>query len=385
VRILFLAPRLPDEVQRGDQRRVLHLVEELSDRADVTLIAFGDGRLTIPGVRVVGVPRRSPALVAGNLRAPDPRLPLQTRLFLSAAMSRSVADEIRRDPPDVVHATLARMASYLPPPGPWHRHLDLVDALSLNMASRARASRGMARVAFDVEARLMRRYEAACAAGCESTSLVSEADRRRAPGLEAAAVVPNGVDVARFAFAEPLGRPPTLIFFGNLGYFHNVEPARYVAQEVLPRLRRWVPGATLRLAGARPAAAVLRLAALDGVQVVGAVADMAAELHGAAVAIVPMFTGSGMKNKVLEAFSAGTPVVTNAAGIEGVEGAHAGRHHLEGETADALAERCAELLSNPRRCAELAREARLLVEREYTWAAQAERLLALYARGRPGA
>jgi hypothetical protein len=33
VRILFLAARLPDEVQRGDQRRVLHLVEELSRRA----------------------------------------------------------------------------------------------------------------------------------------------------------------------------------------------------------------------------------------------------------------------------------------------------------------------------------------------------------------
>jgi glycosyltransferase involved in cell wall biosynthesis len=231
----------------------------------------------------------------------------------------------------------------------------------------------------------MRRYEAACVAGCESASVVSEADRRRAPGLETAAVVPNGVDVARFPFAEPLDRPPRLIFFGNLGYFHNVEPARYVAREVLPRLRRRVPGATLRLVGARPATAVLRLAAIDGVHVVGEVADMAAELHCAAVAIIPMFTGSGMKNKILEAFSAGTPVVTNTTGIEGVEGARDGRHHLEGETADALADRCAELLSNPRRGAELAREARLLVERDYTWSAQAERLLTLYARERPGA
>jgi glycosyltransferase involved in cell wall biosynthesis len=92
-----------------------------------------------------------------------------------------------------------------------------------------------------------------------------------------------------------------------------------------------------------------------------------------------------MKNKILEAFSAGTPVVTNLAGIEGVAGAHGGRHHLEGETADALADRCAELLSDPRRSAELAREARLLVERDYTWPAQAERLLTLYAGGRPGA
>jgi glycosyltransferase involved in cell wall biosynthesis len=382
VRILFLAPRHPYPVERGDQRRVFHLVEELSRRVDVTLIAFGEGQLPCPGVRVIGVPRRFLPLVAGNLRVLDPRMPLQTRLHLSAAMSRAVAEEIRRDPPDVIHATLARMAPFLPPPGTWHRHLDLVDALSLNMAARARSSRGAARLAFGLEARLMRSYEAACVADCESSSLVSEADRQRAAGLEFATVVPNGVDLAQFPFAEPLDRPARLIFFGNLGYYHNVEPARFVAQEVLPRVRRRVPDATLCLVGARPAAAVLRLADIKGVQVVGAVPDMALELHRAAVAIIPIFSGSGMKNKILEAFSVGTPVVTNAAGIGGIEGTLAGRHYLEGETADALADCCSELLSDPVRRVELAHAGRALVERDYTWSAQVERLLAIYARGR---
>lgn len=349
----------------------------------MTLLAFGTGQVPVAGIRVIGVRRRPSALLAGNLRVPDPRLPLQTRLCLSTAMLRAVAVEIRRDPPDVVHVTLARMAPYLPPPGAWHRHLDLVDALSLNMATRARGSRGAARLAFAAEARLMRRYEAACVADVESASLVSEADRRQAPGLQAAAVVPNGVDVERFPYVAPRDRPTTLMFFGNLGYFHNVEPARHVAQEVLPRVLRRVPGATLRLVGARPAAAVLRLGAIDGVEVVGAVADMATELHRAAVAIIPMFTGSGMKNKVLEAFSAGTPVVTNEVGIEGVQGARAGAHHLQGETADALADRCVELLLDARRRVELAEAGRALVERDFTWSAQAQRLLRLYAGGRP--
>lgn len=378
MRILFLAPRHPYPVRRGDQRRVFHLVEELSRRVDVTLVAFGEGPLPFPRVRVVGVPHRPLAMVAENLRVSDPFIPLQTRLHLSAAMRRATADEIRRHPPDVVHATLARMAPYLPPRGAWHRHLDLVDALSLNMAARARCSRGAPRLLFEVEARLMRRYEAACVAECESSSLVSEADRRRAEGLERVAVVPNGVDVDRFPFAEPLDRPPCLIFFGNLGYYHNVEPARFVAREVLPRIRRSVPDATLRLVGARPTARVRQLADVDGVRVVGAVPDMAAELHRAAAAIIPMFTGSGMKNKVLEAFSAGTPVVTNAAGIEGIKGAVAGSHHLEGETADDLSDLCVELLADSPRRVALARAGRAFVERHYAWRAQVERLLALY-------
>ena len=32
-----------------------------------------------------------------------------------------------------------------------------------------------------------------------------------------------------------------MIFFGNLGYFHNVEPARFLAAEVLPRVRAGCP------------------------------------------------------------------------------------------------------------------------------------------------
>lgn len=378
MRILFLAPRHPCPVLRGDQRRVFHLVEELSRRVDVTLVAFGDGPLPFPQVRVVGVPHRPLATVADNLRVLDPQIPLQTRLHLSAAMRRATAEEIRRDPPDVVHATLTRMAPYLPPRGAFHRHLDLVDALSLNMAARARSSRGAPRLLFDLEARLMRRYEAACVAECESSSLVSEADRRRAEWLERASVVPNGVDVERFSFAEPLDRPSRLIFFGNLGYYHNVEPARFVAREVLYRVRRSVPDATLRLVGARPGARVRQLADIAGVRVVGAVPDMATELHRAAVAIIPMFTGSGMKNKVLEAFSAGTPVVTNAAGIDGIKGAVAGRHHLEAETVDALSDLCVELLADPPRRVALAHAGRAFVERHHAWGAQVERLLALY-------
>src|SRR5205823_2020050 len=195
---------------------------------------------------------------------PDPRLPLQVRLFLSSRMRAVVRRELERGP-DVVHATLARMGPYVDHPGRWHRHMDLVDALSLNMATRAQASRAPVRQVLATESRLMRRYEAELVARVDSASLVSESDRA-AGGLEGAAVIPNGVDRELFPFGDPADRPPALLFFGNLGYFHNVEPARFVAEQVLPLVRREMPEATLRIAGARPAAAVRRLARLDGVE-----------------------------------------------------------------------------------------------------------------------
>ncbi len=378
MRILFLAPRHPNPPDRGDQRRVLHLAEELSRHAAVTLVCFDVGT-PIAGVEVVSLRRTPAGLVAGNLSRPWPRLPLQTRMYLDRTMQRAVREQLERSPrPDVVHVTLARLAPYLPGPGPWHRHLDLVDALSLNMATRAARSRGPRRAMFALEGRLMRRYEALSVAAADSSSVVSEEDRLAAPGLESAAVIPNGVDLERFAFSAPTCRPPQLVFFGNLGYFHNVEPACFVAEQVLPRVRAAVPDATLRIVGARPSAAIRRLDELDGVQVVGPVEDMAVELHRCAAAVIPMLSGSGIKNKALEAMATGTPIVANRLGMQGVIGARPGVDHLQAEGAEALAAACITLLRTPGLRDAVAAEGRRLVERHYTWAAQAQALLALY-------
>jgi glycosyltransferase involved in cell wall biosynthesis len=169
-----------------------------------------------------------------------------------------------------------------------------------------------------------------------------------------------------------------MLFFGNLGYFHNAEPARFGAREVLPRVRAKIRGADLRIAGARPSRVVRRLGELDGVTVAGPVDDMARELHRARVALLPMFSGSGVKNKVLEAFCAGTPVVTNEAGIRGLEGARAGRHYLAGETAAELAAACTRLLEDRCLRRSLAGEAFALVRREFTWERKIAALLELY-------
>jgi glycosyltransferase involved in cell wall biosynthesis len=380
-RVVLLAPRYPHPAHRGDQRRVLHLVTGLADRLDVTLLAFGAGP-PLPGsgarVRVVTVARGLVPAAMANARARDARLPGQVRLYLDQRMWLAVRREVARRPAPVLHATLARMAPYLAVPGAAHRHIDLVDPLGANMADRAASAPPVARAALALEAHLLRRYEAAVAAAADSASLVSADDLRRAPYLAGAAVVPNGVDTAGFPFVDPADRPQALIFFGNLGYFPNEAAAAFVAREVLPLIRARRPSVRLRLVGDRPSATVRRLARLDGVDVVGAVTRMSAELHRAAVALVPMTTGTGMKNKLLEAFSAGTPVVTNGRGALGADGARPGRHLLLAESPPDLAEASLRLIGDPAERSRLATAARALVEHAYDWDRQVDALLALY-------
>jgi glycosyltransferase involved in cell wall biosynthesis len=345
------------------------------------MACFGAGRQPDPpGISLWCAPHGIASTFAANLGVLSPSLPIQTRLYLDQHMKRLIRRLVDRFHPDVVHVTLARLGPYASAlPHGVRVHVDFVDALSLNMHSRAVASRQPVRAALALEARLMSDYERRLAAAAHSCSVVSERDRRSSPGLRPCAVVPNGVDVDEFEFRDPTERPKRMLFFGNLGYFHNVGPARTVALEVLPRVRERVPGAVLRLAGARPASAVRALGGRPAVEVRAGVPRMASELHDSAVAVLPMASGSGMKNKVLEAFAAGTPVVANAAGVDGVEGAVDGIHYLAGETPTQLADACVALLEDGVRRRSLAHAARELVERRYSWDHRAETLLALYA------
>jgi polysaccharide biosynthesis protein PslH len=376
MRVLFVASRHPVPPNRGDKLRNYHLVKGLARHADLTLVCFGgQPAAPIEGVRVRTVPFRALGGAWENLRHPDPVLPMQVRLYLQSGMRRVVDEELRRGP-DVVHLHFSRMAPYMPAAGP-HSHLDLMDSLSVNMATRASSSPAIAGLPFAAEARLLRRYEARAAAAADTCSLVSAADRD-APGLERATVIQNGVDLEEFTFRDPADRNPELIFFGNLGYFHNIAPAAFVATEVLPLVRQRIPGVTARIVGARPAAAVRQLGSLDGVEMIGEVPSMAAELQRPAVAVLPLFSGSGLKNKVLEAFAAGLPVVTNALGMQGVEGVAPGREYLAAEGARDIAAAAVRLLEDAGERTRLATPARALVEARYSWERQVEALLALY-------
>jgi glycosyltransferase involved in cell wall biosynthesis len=88
-----------------------------------------------------------------------------------------------------------------------------------------------------------------------------------------------------------------------------------LVRHVWPLVRARVPGARLLVAGR----GTDRLG-LDGpgVETVGEVESAAAFLQSLSILLFPQRRGSGMKVKTLEALASGVPVVTTAAGAEGI-------------------------------------------------------------------
>ncbi|MEG4224680.1 glycosyltransferase family 4 protein [Microcoleus sp. N9_B2] len=182
-------------------------------------------------------------------------------------------------------------------------------------------------------------------------------------------VIPNGVDLTEFPYRsiDPGGH--TLIFAGAMNNLPNIDAARFLSLQILPPLQQRYPDATLTLVGASPVPEVLALGELPGIQVVGRVQRVAEYLHQAAVCVVPMRIGFGIKNKTLEAMAAGTPVVASDRGLEGlaVDGGPQPRRALRANKVHEYVEAITSLFENQQLRQEISVNARSLVESQYTW------------------
>ena len=376
MRVLFIPSRFPQDLHRGDELRAYQHLRELAKRHAITLLAFAPHGAEIEVQaeiraccdRVVTVEQGMLGRLVRAARALPGSLPLQVAMNDTRGFRDALTRLLRSAQFDVVHVQLARMGEVLPLLGELPCVLDLVDALSLNMARRAERDAGPMRLLASFEAARLLPYERGLCARVTAAAISSVGDRAAlGDDLPALHVVANGIDADQFAFSTQVREPDRLVLSGNLGYFPNVDAAIWFVHEVLPLLQAQRPRVEIDLVGARPAAALRRLARnRPGVRLVGPVANMPLHLSRAAVAVVPMRAGSGQQMKILEAMGCGTPVVATSLAAAGLD-AVAGRDLLVADDAQGFAEAVSSLLGDPDLAARLARDARALVGQRYTW------------------
>ncbi|MCW2738254.1 glycosyltransferase [Nocardioides sp.] len=147
------------------------------------------------------------------------------------------------------------------------------------------------------------------------------------------------------AGAEPPHRPasaPVVVVVSYLARDENNKAALWTLDHVWPRVLDGRPDARLRLVGGGASeelrARVASLPPGTGVELAGFVDDLDAEYDAAAVALVPVLQGAGVKFKTVEALCHGVPVVTTTVGAEGIDGddLYAGMSDEPDALADAL-------------------------------------------------
>jgi glycosyltransferase involved in cell wall biosynthesis len=200
--------------------------------------------------------------------------------------------------------------------------VDRIDCTTLlNWRSLKYARVGRETLSVLSQMRVNYRYERQLARDTTAVMVVGEEDARwmrRISGVRNISVVPNGVRLGVEPDPVRHSSQPTVTFTGVMSYPPNVDAAVYFAESIWPRVREAVPDAVFRIVGRSPLPEVLSLAEYERVEVVGEVPDLRDELESAWVAVAPMREGAGIKNKVLEAWAAGTPVVMTSLATNGL-------------------------------------------------------------------
>jgi glycogen(starch) synthase len=219
-----------------------------------------------------------------------------------------------------------------------------------------------------------------------SASMRDEITELFGPGLAEVTVIRNGIDAARWPFAERrhhgvAGGPPELLFVGRLEYEKGVHDA--IA--ALPRIRRAHPGTTLTIAGDGTQQDWLveqarKHRVLKATRFVGRLdhAELLAALHRADAAVLPShYEPFGLV--ALEAAAAGTPLVTsNIGGL--------GEAVINGETGMScpprdvarLAEAVGAVLDDPAAAQRRARAARQRLTSDFDWHTVADETAQVY-------
>ena len=135
-----------------------------------------------------------------------------------------------------------------------------------------------------------------------------------------AASAPIGLDIKGYPYTRPqFGPEMSLCFIGSLDWMPNLEGLEWFLQNVWPIINKRFPKMSLHIAGRNTPMSLLELK-LNNVTVHGEVADAGEFLNKHAVMIVPLFSGSGMRVKIVEGMMMGKLIITTTLGKEGIEG-----------------------------------------------------------------
>lgn len=385
MRILVLCDRYPFPLYNGQNLRIYHYVRQLSERHNFDLLCYGDKeapnelkplfgeidaypRVELQEHTIIG--RLVDTVYPPYMLPPTPR-------FRGELVKRLASDRY-----ELVWMSGWETVSNIPRPCPIPFIADIVDDGVLEHFRGFRNRHGLLprlkTLRQIIRHALFERYYFGPSDAC---LVVSERDaevfHRLCPRTEVA-VIHNGVDEMLFRPRTGEGEHPTVVFEGSMEFLPNIDAACFLVREVFPLLQRLVPAARVVLVGRDPAPEVRSLAG-PSVTVTGFVDDVRPYLDQASVFVCPMRTGAGIKNKLLQAWAMGKPVVATTVATGGLV-VNEGQNILVRDTPEAIAEALARLLTDQHERRRLGEAGRKTILASYTWRKKADELEALMER-----
>jgi polysaccharide biosynthesis protein PslH len=381
VKLLVITSRVPWPLEKGDKLRIYHQLRELAKTHEIILVAINDQKLHLDAdtelrkfCSQIHYLHFSKTTILKNLiGAIFNRLPFQVAYFWNPKAQMIIDEIVEMHKPDRIYCQLIRTTEYVKRQRSIPKILDYMDTFSKGVERRIPKVAFWKRPLFRIEWKRLLRYESTIFNRFESTTIISEQDRKLLPvfDTDAVTVIPNGVDTD-FFFPQTGSKTHDVLFNGNMQYPPNIESAQFLVREIMPLVWKQKPQTRVLLSGADPSAEVLSLKS-ERVTVTGWVEDVRTSFSASQILVAPMQSSIGLQNKLLEAMAMGIPCITSPMSNNALQ-AIPNEQILVAETAQEYAHAICQLLDDQALQQKLTINSLVFVREKYSWAGVCENL-----------
>ena len=365
--ILVVTPYPPVLHQHGGAVRMFHNIRILSQKHSVRVISFVDNEQDRDLLKSVEPICES---VTAVQRLPDfgahwfSLTPFTIREFDTPAMRKAVDDAFRTKQVDVLQCEYQQMGQY--------RRAGVFSILTVLETYSDNAYRAFQAASNAVEKlRLFSRWMALLnyeISTCNAFDRVVTMTNEDAAYLRSYArranirAIPIGIDVDYFQPPRDGLRegPFQVVFLGNYRHTPNVEAVRFLLEEIaphFPEIQFVIAGSYLPAGMPEPPNASFP----------GYVADMRRLFDSRnTIFAAPLFSGTGQRVKLLEAFAMGSAVITTTVGAAGFPIVN-GQQALIANHAQAFREAVSAVTSSPELRSGLGHRGRQMILDEFSW------------------
>ncbi|HOV91971.1 MAG TPA: glycosyltransferase [Candidatus Kapabacteria bacterium] len=375
--ILFLSARIPYPMIGGDRIKSFHLLQHLAKSHNVTLITFYQGNdnyrefqkvIEDIGVKVYVIPLNPIKATLASI----PRLyqlkPLEIYFYYQNAFKKKIEEYLQSETPDLIISFFMRTAEYVKHL-PHKKILIAEDSRILYQSRSAKDSKNIIqKLVRTYEVASLKHYEPHIMNYFDIVTFVTKEDiefsKKWNPTIRYE-LLTNGTDVEKYIPSD-FNLRKNIVFTGKLDLWANDLMIMRIVNNILPIIRQKFPNIRFQIIGAKAPNMIKKLTKLPNIELYENVPDFTPYLQKARVFLHPHLGGSGIQNKVLEAMSAGAPVVTTPSGNQGIYGIH--REHLMiGNNDVELAQLAIEILENDELAQKISINGRQHILNTHSW------------------
>lgn len=372
-KVLFIAPRFPYPLLRGDQLTVFKMCEYFRTYWDIDLLVFEQPekqaylqKIPVQNLFIINNSLLDKAYSALHFAL---GAPLQQHFFASALKQKAVNKYLAAGY-DFIYVHTTRPLHLIPKSLRAQTCCGVQISIALQNHRHYLREKGWLKLFYKMEAPRYRCYEQQQLKDIPLAFVITEDDRQWLQ-LDPAKthLLPHGVDVAKHERSAPYSsdfeKKFNLIFSGNLDFGPNVLAMERLLG-IYNQLRQQIPHIQLYLVGkCNNAALMKKYNDLDGVTMTGFVDSFTPYFNEAAVMVNPLTVGSGLQNKVIESLSYGVPVVCTTLANNGIKAPAA--CCTEADSDDAIAGAVWDIYQNPAKAAAMHEAASHWVRTHFTW------------------